>query len=134
MTGKAWIGFAVSLICLVLLGLTPTQRKRPPILGKTYKLVFHSIEGLKVGDPVVVGGVDAGRVANIDFAPREDWTRLNKSRGEQPVVLVTVAIEGGMPVPTSAGYKVVSTLRGTHFVNIVPGAGAPMATGDVLEG
>ena len=122
------------ICCLVLLGMAPTQRKRPPILGTQYQLVFHSVQGLKVGDPVLLGGVTSGRVINIDFAPRERWRELNKGHSDEPVVLVTLALEGGSKITTDSAYKVISTLRGNHFLNIVPGStGEPLAAGHILN-
>lgn len=114
------VGLVVCSISLVMLGLAPTQQKRPSILGTQYKLVFHVCQGLREGDPVKVGGVEAGRVINLDFAPVEDWPKLNPPGDERPAVLVTVALQQGFKLSPGSGYKVVSTLRGTHFINILP--------------
>ncbi len=117
-----------------MLAMAPTQQKRAPILGTKYQLVFHTCEGLRDGDPVVVGGVDAGRVVNIDFAPESDWTRLNLNRDKRPVVLVTVALNPGFSLSEGTGYKVVSTLRGNHFINILPPTpGQVLSAGAVLN-
>jgi ABC-type transporter Mla subunit MlaD len=113
------IGLVVCTISVVMLGLAPTQRKRSPILGSQYKLVFHACQGLRPSDPVVVGGVPAGRVVNIDFAPQSEWKKLNPPGDERPVVLVTVALEQGFTLSQGTGYKVVSTLRGNHFINLL---------------
>lgn len=129
------IGLVVCTISLVMLGLAPTQRKRPPILGQQFKLVFHECKGLRDGDPVTVGGVDAGRVVDIDFAPPEDWKKLNPAGNERPVVLVTVALRQGFPLSPGTGYKVVSTLRGNHFINILPSPpGQTVPDGSILNG
>ncbi|MBT9585992.1 hypothetical protein IV102_21795 [bacterium] len=114
------IGLIVCTISVVMLGLAPTQRKRSPILGSQFKLVFHACQGLRPSDPVVVGGVPAGRVINLDFAPESDWKKLNPPGDERPVVLVTVALEQGFALTAGTGYKVVSTLRGAHFINLLP--------------
>lgn len=134
MTKTAWVGLVVLICCLVLLGMAPTQRKRPPILGTQYQLVFHSVQGLKVGDPALLGGVQSGRVTGIDFAPRERWRELNKGASDEPVVIVTVALEGGSKITSDSAYKVISTLRGNHYLNIVPGStGEPLAAGAILN-
>lgn len=128
---EAKIGFVIGTACLVLLGLAPSQRTRAPIIGSSYELVFHDLEGLQEGDPVVVGGVDAGRVTNIDFAPQDTWKELNPPGVDRPVVLVTVALRPGFPLSQGTGYKVVSTLRGNRFINILP---SPPTRDRVREG
>ncbi len=117
---EGYVGLVVCSLSLVLLGLSPGQTKRKPFLGTNYLLVMHACEGLREGDPVTLGGVEAGRVIDIDFAPKEDWERLNPKGDGRPAVLVTVALQQGYRIHQGAGYKVVSTLRGSHFVNILP--------------
>jgi hypothetical protein len=133
---EAKIGFVIGTACLVLLGLAPSQRKRAPIIGSRYELVFHDLEGLQEGDQVVVGGVDAGRVTNIDFAPQDKWKELNPPGIDRPVVLVTVALRPGFPLSQGTGYKVVSTLRGNRFINILPSppTGERVQEGTILSG
>ena len=124
----------VCTISLVMLGLAPTQRKRAPILGSEFKLVFHACQGLRESDPVVVGGVPAGRVVNIDFAPESSWKELNRQGDQRPVVLVTVALEQGFTLSPGTGYKIVSTLRGNHFINILPPPpGEKVSAGSILN-
>ncbi|MBS2039340.1 hypothetical protein JST97_30425 [bacterium] len=128
------IGLVVCTISMVLLGLAPTQGKRTPLLGSQYKLVFHACQGLRVGDPVTLGGVDGGRVVDIDFAPEEDWERLNPPGETRPVVLVTVGLYQGYKLSEGTAYKVVSTLRGRHFINILPPPpGEAVASGAILK-
>lgn len=130
------IGLVVALGCLGLLALAPSQRRRAPVLGHNYRLVFHELHGLKEGDQVTVGGVDAGRVINMDFAPRDQWVTLNASEGgdNRPVVIVTVALRRSFTLYPETGYKVVSTLRGRHFVNILPHtSGSELAEDSLLN-
>lgn len=132
---EAKIGLVIGIGCLVLLGLAPSQRKRAPVLGSRYELVFHDLEGLQEGDQVVVGGVDAGRVTNIDFAAEDTWKELNPPGIDRPVVLVTVALRPGYPLSKGTGYKVVSTLRGNRFINILPSPpGERVPEGTILSG
>ena len=116
------MGLLVAILCAIMLGLAPTQRTRPPILGVLYRLCFHDVKGLKRGDPVVMGGVPAGRVVGIDFAPREHWAELNPGQPDVPMVLVTVALDPGFKMTAHSGYKIIGNLRGQLVVNIVPGA------------
>jgi len=117
-----------------MLALAPTQTKRAPILGKQFRLVFHALDGLREGDPVTVGGVDAGRVVDIDFAPEDDWKSLNPPHEERPVVLVTVALRQGFDLAPGTAYRIVSTLRGRHFINIIPPPpGAQLAENSILN-
>lgn len=130
------IGLVVCTISMVMLAMAPTQSKRSPLLGSQYKLVFHACQGLRVGDPVTLGGVDGGRVVDIDFAPKESWDELNPPGENRPVVLVTVGLYQGYKLSDGTAYKVVSTLRGRHFINILPPPpGVEMASsGAILKG
>ena len=118
---------------MVMLGLAPTQRKRSPLLGQEYKLVFHACQGLRVSDPVTIGGVDGGRVVDIDFAPLESWDKLNPPGETRPVVLVTVGLYQGYNLTKGTAYKVVSTMRGRHFINILPPPPGEPASGTILN-
>jgi len=127
------IGLVVMTFSLVMLGLAPTQRKRAPLLGHEYKLVFHACQGLRVSDPVTIGGVDGGRVVDIDFAPLETWDKLNPPGETRPVVLVTVGLYQGYNLTKGTAYKVESTLRGRHFINILPPPPGEEAAGTILN-
>lgn len=127
------IGLVVCTISMVMLGMAPTQSKRTPLGGAQYKLVFHACQGLRVGDPVTLGGVDGGRVVDIDFAPNEDWERLNPKGETRPVVLVTVGLYQGYTLTEGTAYKVVSTLRGRHFINILPPPPGEPASNGILN-
>jgi ABC-type transporter Mla subunit MlaD len=121
MNKEAKVGLVVAMICCLMLALAPTQKKRTQILGTEYKLSFHGVEGLKPGDPVVLGGVPAGRVVSVDFAEREDWGKLNPGQPDVPMVLATISINTGISIPKQTGYKIISTMKGKHFINMVPG-------------
>ena len=127
------IGLVVCSISMVMLGLAPTQSKRTPLLGSQYKLVFHACHGLRVGDQVTLGGVDGGRVVDIDFAPNQDWKVLNPPGENRPVVLVTVGLYQGYQLTKGTAYKVVSTLRGRHFINILPPPPGEAASDGILN-
>lgn len=134
LTRKATIGLVICGLTLGLLALSPNQTRRAPILGRQYRLVFHALDGLREGDLVTVGGVEAGRVADIDFAPASDWQKLNPPGDERPVVLVTVALRQGFNLAPGTAYRVVSTLRGRHFINILPPPpGSQLAEGSLLN-
>lgn len=133
MNKEARVGLIVAIICTLLLVLAPTQGKRSPILGTLYKLSFHEVAGLHTGDPVVLGGVPAGRVISLDFAPRQDWVKLNPGQPDVPMVLVTISVDSGFNIPKGTGYRVVSTLKGKHFINMFPGEpGEVHGSGDIL--
>ena len=127
------IGLVVCSISMVMLGMAPTQSKRTPLGGAQYKLVFHACQGLRVGDPVTLGGVDGGRVVDIDFAPNQDWKELNPPGENRPVVLVTVGLYQGYKLTKGTAYKVVSTLRGRHFINILPPPPGEAASDGILN-
>lgn len=126
------IGFVITAVGLTLLAMAPTQRKRAPLVGSRYQLVFHELHGLQEGDQVVVGGVDAGRVVDIDFADEDKWKELNPPGDDRPVVLVGVSIRPGLPLREGTGYKVITTLRGSHFINILPPPPGDSVTQDTI--
>jgi ABC-type transporter Mla subunit MlaD len=133
MNKEAKVGLVVAMICCLMLALAPTQKKRTQILGTEYKLSFHSVEGLKPGDPVVLGGVPAGRVVSVDFADREDWGKLNPGQPDVPMVLATISVNTGIKIPKQTGYKIISTMKGKHFINMVPGVpGENYKSGETL--
>ncbi len=121
---EATVGLLVAITCLILLGISPGHESRAPLLGDTYDLVFHNVGGLRVGDPVVLGGVAAGKIVSIDFAPEDDWAELNRGHHDPdlPVVLVKVNITSGLRLPADSGYKVISNLNTNRFINILPGS------------
>lgn len=121
---EATVGLLVAITCLILLGISPGHESRTPILGDTYNLVFHHVLGLRVGDPVVLGGVSAGKIVSIDFAPENEWPKLNEGHADPdlPVVLVKVNVTGGVRLPVDSGYKVISNLNTNRFINILPGS------------
>jgi hypothetical protein len=123
LTTRAKTGLIALSVIGVSLLFIPSQKNRKPVLGETYQLVFHEIQGLGIGNSVAVGGVEAGRVIKIDFAPRASWRELNRGQGERPVVLVTVGLGPGFHLPPLSGYKILSNLKGLRMVNILPGAG-----------
>ena len=116
-------GFLAVCLLGISLSLLPTSKNRAPVLGEQYQLVFHEVQGLTVGSTVTLGGVEAGRVINIDFAPQGSWKELNKGQGERPVVLVTVGLAPGFHLPPFSGYKIDANLKGWREVNIIPGEG-----------
>lgn len=133
MSKEAKVGLLVAILSSILLAMAPRQGQRAPILGTVYRLSFHNVDGLKPGDQVVMGGVPAGRVVNIDFAPREDWAKLNQGQPDVPMVLVSIALDNGFNIPVESGYRVTATLKGQVFINVVPGPpGENISAGAVL--
>jgi hypothetical protein len=128
------VGLSTLAVIGVLLALTPAQHSRTPVFGDNYRLVFHEVQGLTKGNPVVVGGAEAGRVVDINFAPRRDWVELNKGQGDRPVVLVTVGMNPGFHLQSLSGYKILTTLKGPPTVNIIPGSnGQTLTSGTIIN-
>lgn len=88
----------------------------------------ENVGGLKAGDSVRIGGVDQGRVQQIEF--------LEPGEGRPaPQFRVTFTLPSAYDVRRDAVVQVEQGLTGTSNLNISSfGAAAPIADGEVLDG
>lgn len=88
--------------------------------GKTIRANFRSVQDLKVGDPVRLGGVPVGRVSGIAFA------------GDRVEVTMRIDPEAQVHTDTTAIIRFTG-LMGQNFVSLDFGSGkAPMVADNTL--
>jgi type III secretion system FlhB-like substrate exporter len=81
-------------------------------------LLFTQVHGLRAGDPVTIGGVPAGRVAEIDFAPQEIQDSFVPITGGTTLVRALVNLDGGRRIPKESTYVIRVDLNGRRWLDI----------------
>lgn len=122
MTKQAGVGLIVLVVVAGLLLCFPGQRRRAPVIGNRFHLVFMQVGGLREGDPVKVAGVPQGVVESIDFASSKLQKQFSVIAKGRPLVVATVALDGFVSIPVNSTYSVVSNLKGERWVEITPAA------------
>jgi len=111
------IFIVIGLLCI---GYMTVKLGKIPIFGGDYYSLyarFSSVSGLRVDSPVEIGGIEVGRVE-----------QLNIDQDKQ-VSVVKLRIERGIKVYEDAVASIkTSGLIGDKFINIDPGGG-----GDILK-
>ena len=85
---------------------------------KVYHFSFDGIQGLKSSDTVMYAGIKCGRVTAVEFREcpgGDDKTGVARTR-----VLVTVEIDGNVPLRDRDKPKVTRGLTGNVYMDIVP--------------
>jgi phospholipid/cholesterol/gamma-HCH transport system substrate-binding protein len=104
------------VIGLLCIGYMTVKLGKLPIFGGDYYMLyarFSSVSGLRVDSPVEIGGIEAGRVE-----------QLNMDQDTQMAV-VTLRIEKGFKVYEDAIASIkTSGLIGDKFIKIDPGGGS----------
>lgn len=102
------------------------------IFAKTQKLTvtFMDIQGLKVGDPVLVMGVTSGNVTQIDTTQIPD-TVTGKP---VPRVKIQAKFRYEADLTEDTNIAIEKSLTGNTFLKIEPGTGAAIAEGKVMVG
>ncbi len=123
MSKEAKIGLIVVLSLLITLLLLPGFHKRPAVLGYSFNLLFTNIAGVRIGDPVKIGGVPAGIISDIAFASDKERRMFASAAGDKLLIRVTVTLNHWVKIPENSSYEAVSNLKGEHWINITPGSG-----------
>lgn len=92
-----------------------------------YRVRFGDVSGLRVGDPVEVLGVVAGRVRAVE---------LERSSVMVEIGLRRQRVFQGLRLPRDSRFAIrsVSYLGSDRLVMVTPGTGAPADTGEVFMG
>ncbi len=85
-------------------------------------LIFTQVHGLRAGDPVTIGGVQAGRVVDIEFASADIQEGLLPLTGGIPLVQANVELDG-RSVPKESTYTVMTDLNGRRWLDITVSPG-----------
>ena len=116
-TTDIWVGAGVILVVGLMLGWASGGGKRATADGYTINATFDQVDGITVGSPVQLAGVQIGRVAAI---------RLDR-KSLKPVVTFAIRHRIGLPVD-SAAMILSDGVLGSKFIRIEPGAEDEMMT------
>ncbi len=84
---------------------------------RQFDLLFTQVHGLRVGDPVTIGGVPSGRVLDIDFAASDVQQALQPLTGGIPLIRARVELDG-RTIPKESTYTVHTDLNGRRWLDI----------------
>ncbi|MGV3602352.1 MAG: MlaD family protein [Dyadobacter fermentans] len=115
---------AMALFAIIMLYFGFHILKGSDVFSRTYKyhVVYDNIDGLTASNPVLLNGLNVGRVQEI---------RLLQNRGNQ--LLVTIDVQKGIVVPQGTGAVLADGgLLGGKVIHLAMGTGAPMKDGDTL--
>src|SRR5262245_34731967 len=124
------VGLVVALTLVGLLGLLGLAGGGPGFLTsrRTIDVVFRDGQGIRVGSPVRVAGLDAGRVVNVDLTEIEGtlWARVKITL---PTALAT-------RLKQDVKVTIQASLAGQSRVNIVSSgrSAVPLVPGQVVHG
>lgn len=118
MSKDAKIGFVVVVLVATLLLINSFRTSGLTIFTGKIGLLFTQVYGLRVGDPVTIGGVSAGRVVDIDFAPSEIQESFYPITGGTTLVRALVELDGGRKIPKESTYAVRIDLNGRRWLDI----------------
>src|SRR3954454_17116107 len=107
------VGLAVVAALAGLIGLMGLSSSGPGFLGsrQTLDVIFRDGQGLRVGSPVRIAGIDAGRVVDIDLTELDGFL----------VAKVRLSLPAGLAKKLRQDVKIViqSSLAGQSPVNII---------------
>jgi phospholipid/cholesterol/gamma-HCH transport system substrate-binding protein len=115
---------AMALFAIIMLYFGFHILKGSDVFSRTYKyhVVYDNIDGLTASNPVLLNGLNVGRVQEI---------KLLQNRGNQ--LLVTVDVQKDIVVPQGSGAVLADGgLLGGKVIHLSMGTGAPMKNGDTL--
>jgi phospholipid/cholesterol/gamma-HCH transport system substrate-binding protein len=125
------LGFLVLLTLAVLAGFVVLAGGGPGFLAsrRAVDVVFRDGQGLRVGCPVRVAGIDAGRVTAIELDAAPEGTLRARVRLSLPASLAS-------RLRQDARITIQSGLTGQSLVNVVDSGRSPVAlvAGQVIEG
>ncbi len=126
MSGRStdvWVGAGVILVVAALVGWASGGGKRATADGYTLSATFEQVDGITVGSPVQLAGVQIGRVAALRLNPKS----------LKPVLTLAIRHKIGLPVD-SAAMILSDGVLGGKFIRIEPGAeDEMMAPGGAFE-
>ncbi len=111
---EIWVGLIVIVAIGALIGLVGLAADGPGFLApqRTIDVVFRDAQGLRVGSPVRVAGLDTGNVVDLDVVENVDGTLRAKVRISLPAKLVK-------KLRQDVKITVQPALTGMSHVNIV---------------
>lgn len=114
----------MALLAIVMLYFGFHILKGSDVFSRTYKyhVLYDNIDGLTASNPVLLNGLNVGRVQEI---------KLLQNR--QNMLLVTIDVQKGIAVPQgTAAVLADGGLLGGKVIHLTMGNGSPMKDGDTL--
>ena len=133
MNKDAKTGLVTLIVACSLLLLNALRERGVVNFGTEQGLIFTQVHGLREGDTVTVGGVPAGRVSSIDFAPDDLQEILTPVTGGVELVRANVIFDPARKIPKESTYTVLTNMNGIRRVEIL-GSGDSCPTCAALEG
>jgi phospholipid/cholesterol/gamma-HCH transport system substrate-binding protein len=127
---EVWVGLAVIVAIAGLLGLVAMASDGPGFLAaqRTLDVVFRDAQGVRVGSPVRIAGLDTGNVVDTDFAEVDGALRA-RVRISLPASLVK-------KMRQDVKIAIQPALTGMSHVNIISTGrmGVPLVPGQPIAG
>ena len=118
-----WVGAGVFLVIALLVGWASGGGKRATADGYVLSATFDQVDGVTVGTPVQLAGVQIGRVAAVRLNPKS----------LKPILTLAIQYKIGVPVD-SAAMILSDGVLGSKFIRIEPGSEDDMmAPGGAFE-
>lgn len=114
----------MALVAIVMLYFGFHILKGSDVFSRTYKyhVLYDNIDGLTASNPVLLNGLNVGRVQEI---------KLLQNR--QNMLLVTIDVQKGIAIPQgTAAVLADGGLLGGKVIHLAMGTGSPMKDGDTL--
>lgn len=114
----------MALFAIVMLYFGFHILKGSDVFSRTYKyhVVYDNIDGLTASNPVLLNGLNVGRVQEITLL-----------QNQQNHLLVTIDIQKGISIPKgTAAVLADGGLLGGKVIHLAMGTGAPLENGDTL--
>lgn len=105
-------------ITVALLLIHSFRQSGLTIFNDKVGLLFTQVYGLRAGDMVTIGGVPAGTVVDIDFAPKEIQDSFFPITGGTTLVRALIELDGGRKIPKESTYSVRVDLNGRRWLDI----------------
>lgn len=118
MNKDAKIGLLTVAILAVFMLLNSFRDSGLITFNDKVSLLFTQVHGLRAGDPVTIGGVPAGRVVDIDFAPDNIQESFIPITGGTTLVRALVELDGGRKIPNESTYAIRIDLNGRRWLDI----------------
>ena len=118
MSKDARVGLVTLLLFAALLLVDALRERGVVTFGTEQGLIFSQVHGLREGDLVTVGGVPAGRVVSIDFAPAELQKALAPVTGGVELVRANIVFDKSRKIPKESTYTVLTDMNGLRRVEI----------------
>lgn len=126
-TARQWASLALYCTIGIGCGALVVNTLSVPVRGSTdtYGVEFHDIDGLSVGNPVMISGVRVGRVDDISIRDAADGTAI---------ALVDIEIQRDYRLPTdvAAGIR-YGDMLGARFLELTDVTPDPAVTSDPVD-